>query len=161
MKKTNLIIPGTAALVALIAVAGMAAMSVSAASDSSSTATAKGNGRHMGEMRQLTDEEKATMETEREARRAEHEANMTAVNAAMASGDYNAWVTAVGDDCPMLEKINADNFPQLVKAHGLMEEAKTIMEELGIEDGNGRLGGHGKGGFGPMGGKPTTSVTQE
>jgi len=68
-----------------------------------------------------------------------------AAETAIASNDYNAWKTAMGGN-PMTEKITADNFTKFVEAHNLMkegktDEAKTIMEELGV---NGI-------GFGPIG----------
>ncbi len=74
-------------------------------------------------------EKKALMEE----RNTEHEARRAAVQEALNNKDYNAWVSAVGEDCPMLEKINEDNFPRLVEAHELKQQAREIMEELGIE----------------------------
>lgn len=59
-----------------------------------------------------------------------------AVQTALDAGDYSAWFKAVGEDSPISEKINEDNFSQLVKAHELRQEARSIMEELGIEKGH-------------------------
>lgn len=80
--------------------------------------------------------------------------NNEAVMEAVESGNYTAWVEAVGEDCQMLEKINADNFPKLTEAHDLMQggrekmqQAREIREELGMKFknrykkfGNGRFG---------------------
>lgn len=55
-----------------------------------------------------------------------------AVRTALDNNDYEAWLAAVGEDSKMAEKINEDNFSRLVEAHNLMQEAREIMEELGI-----------------------------
>lgn len=56
-----------------------------------------------------------------------------AVQSALDNNDYNAWLEAVGEDSPMADKINEDNFSRLVEAHNLMQQAQEIMEEIGIE----------------------------
>lgn len=63
----------------------------------------------------------------------------TAMINALANNDYQLWVAAVGENCPMLEKINKDNFAQLVEAFNLMKEGKEnfkeawqIKEDLGL-----------------------------
>lgn len=60
-----------------------------------------------------------------------------AVLAALEAGDYSAWLEVVGEDCPLTDKITEDNFFKLVEAHNLMQEAREIMEELGITKGMG------------------------
>lgn len=98
-------------------------------------------GKNRTERPGLTEEQKADMD----ARRAEMETKMTAVNAALEAGDYNAWVTAVGADCPMLEKINATNFNRYVEAYKLRQQEQKIMEELGVTRGEGVHMGAGRG----------------
>jgi len=56
-----------------------------------------------------------------------------AVKTALDNNDYAAWLKAVGEDSPMAEKINENNFPRLVEAHGLIEQGVKIMQELGIK----------------------------
>jgi hypothetical protein len=80
-----------------------------------------------------------------EAQKAEIEAKKTAEEAALKAGNYSAWVTAVGSDCPMLEKINASNFSRYVELYNLREQERTIMTELGIEKENGHGLGKGMG----------------
>ncbi|MFZ5392399.1 MAG: hypothetical protein ACOZAR_04400 [Patescibacteria group bacterium] len=75
------------------------------------------------------------------------------IKTALTNNDYSSWVTAMSDapnSEEILAKINESNFSQLVEAHNLMQsgnkdEAKAIMEELGI---NGLMG---RGGQGPNG----------
>lgn len=55
-----------------------------------------------------------------------------AIETALDNNDYNAWLEAVGEDCPMTEKINEDNFSRLVEVHNLRQQAREIMEELGL-----------------------------
>ncbi len=69
-----------------------------------------------------------------------------AIKAALEAGDYEAWLAAVGDG-PVTEKINADNFDQLVEAHRLMQEgdkegAKAIFKELGLKRPGAHRGPH-------------------
>ncbi len=141
MKKKNII-----ASLAALGVLGLATAGL-AASGAAANATSSGNengdrGRGFG--RQLSDEQKAEME----ARRTEMESQRQAVEAALAAGDYQAWLSAIGENNPMAEKITAENFPQLVKAHNLQQEAREIMASLGLETGPFGPGGrHG----GPMG----------
>jgi len=59
--------------------------------------------------------------------------NNEAVKTALDNNDYNAWLEAVGKDSSMAGKINQDNFPKLVEAHKLQEQARRIMEELGLK----------------------------
>jgi hypothetical protein len=138
-----------AAMVALVAVSGVA-FSTFAQDDANSANGNKFFGeKRMGAWQNLSDAEKTELEAGREARRAEAEARHEAVEAAMDAGDYNAWLAAHNGDEPILEKINADNFPTLVKAHNYFENGRALMEELGVERGMGKgMGGHGlKGGM--------------
>lgn len=103
------------------------------------------DGRGQGKMmkgygqNRMTDEERATFEEEREVRR-------QAVEAAVNANDYEAWVKAAGDDCPMADKVNKDNFSKFAEAHRLRQAADKIMTELGIEKmGRGFGGQHGLG----------------
>jgi len=61
-----------------------------------------------------------------------------AISTAMENNDYNAWVTAVGENCPIVGKISEADFVKLTEAHKLrksgdMEGAQAIMGELGVE----------------------------
>lgn len=145
MKKNNLIISGTAALVALTAVGGMAFSSFAASNSVVTDGSTTGSTRGLFAGKQLSDEDRAAFELKMEERRSEMDAKRTAVKAALDAGDYNAWVAAEGEDNPILEKINTDNFARFVEAHKLMDEARIIMEELGIEKGLGGERGMGKG----------------
>jgi len=97
-----------------------------------------------------------------EERQAMHE-NMqefhNEVQEVLLSGDYNAWYDLVSENergQKVLEVINEDNFDEFVEAHELMDEAKEIMEELGLEGPGGmgknkmgfKQGGHGQRGMG-------------
>lgn len=69
----------------------------------------------------------------------------TKVDAAIKNRDYNAWKAAVGD-APIANQVTADNFSKFAEAHelreaGKNEEAKAIMDELGIKPPHGH--GHG------------------
>jgi hypothetical protein len=90
-----------------------------------------------------------------EATRTTHQAEMTvkrtAVDAAIKAGDYKAWVLAVGADSPQAQKITQANFAKFSEAHNLMEQARAIFTDLGLENGEGRGLGMGMGGgFGRM-----------
>lgn len=134
MNNKNLVISSAAALVALVAVSGIAFStfaSEAATTDQNPAATQKG---FFG--RNLTDEQKLEWQSEREAKRAERQAEMEAVRTAIEAGDYNAWKTAVDADAPILGKINEGNFSKLVEMHNLSDQANDIREELGIERGD-------------------------
>jgi len=55
-----------------------------------------------------------------------------AVEAAFEANDYNAWVAAVGADSRQAKEVTQEEFPQLVKAHGLMEESRNIRQSIGL-----------------------------
>ncbi|MCK4554685.1 hypothetical protein KAU19_07055 [Candidatus Parcubacteria bacterium] len=128
MKKTNILIAGSAALVALVAVAGIAFSAMATDNTSENTPLF----RHF-QRQNLTEEERAEKRAQMEERRAEMQSKHKAAHTALGANDYQAWVEAVGEDCPMAEKINEGNFNRLVEAHELREQARSIMEELGVE----------------------------
>lgn len=68
--------------------------------------------------------------------------NREAVQAAVESGDYNAFAEVAPDF--LLEKINADNFARFQEMHNHLEQARAIGEELGLERGFGMPGKHGR-----------------
>ncbi|MFA6416826.1 MAG: hypothetical protein WCW61_01390 [Patescibacteria group bacterium] len=113
----------------------------------------RGN-RGAGNMTGLTDEEKTAKIAEREANRTANQAAMetrrTAVEAALSAGDYDAWVAAEGSNNPIVTKVTKDNFAQFVQAHNLMEQARTILSGIGLDEN----AGHGMGmGMGLGGGR--------
>ncbi len=136
MKRSNIFISGAAALVALVAVVSIAISNV-VADDTSEKAPCF---RHFWGQN-LTDEEKAELQAQMEAKRAEQQAKSEAIKAALEANDYQAWVAAIGEDALILEKINESNFSKLVEAHEYMEQAKGIFTELGIERGKFGMGG--------------------
>lgn len=73
-------------------------------------------------------------------------AKQTAIIAAMDAGNYDAWVAAVGPNCPMLQKINKDNFSKYLEIYNLEKQIKVKKTELGLEQG----AGLGKAGGCPM-----------
>ncbi|MFZ6015436.1 MAG: hypothetical protein ACOYUZ_03720 [Patescibacteria group bacterium] len=59
-----------------------------------------------------------------------------AIHAAVLDGDYQAWFALTATDGELPERfkvINADNFAKFSEMHQLMDGAKTIREELGLE----------------------------
>lgn len=149
MKNSNSITKGAAAAVALVAVVGIATVSFAF----------PGNGMQNdpdpSERREnrpnISAEEKAEWQESREARRAEAKEHREEARNAVESGDHEAWVEAVGEDSPMAENVNEDNFSKLMEAHELREEARNMMEEMGVERGSGGMGCHGGGGPGHKG----------
>lgn len=112
-------------------------------------ATGRGHGRGLSQENRIkpedmTDAQKAALET----KRAEMETKMTAVRAALTASDYSAWVAAekaIDKDCPMLTKINADNFGKYAEAMKLRLQADAIMKDLGVGMGQGMGQGLGLG----------------
>jgi hypothetical protein len=72
------------------------------------------------------------------------EAKKTAEEAALKANDYNAWVTAVGTNAPILKKVTATNFSRYVELYNLRQQENTIATELGLVGGEGQ--GMGRGG---------------
>lgn len=164
MKKSNIIVTGTAALVAIAAITGVAFSALAQRTTTSVNSTTANNapGGRMGQWQNLTDEQKAEREAQMEAHRQEMETVRTAIKTAMSQG-YQAWVTAVkkynGETAQILDEVTADNFAKYVEASGYMEQARTyqekartILNEIGVHDGMGKGmgmgGGRGMGGFG-------------
>ena len=148
-------------LVVLAAIGGMAFYSF-AATNSGVTSTAPGGnasagpgntifGRHWGG-RPLT----ATEQTQLDARSADAQAKFEAVQKALTTNDYDAWVAAIkaiNPDSPILSKINSTNFSKFAEAHTDIRNARAILNDLGV-DGPGYGIGMGPGfgaGFGPGG----------
>lgn len=107
---------------------------VQAASNSSSTnTTAKHEGKMMGGRGQnrMTETERTTFEAERTARQA-------AVDKAIETNDYSAWVTAVGTNSQMAKEVTSDEFSTFVEAHKLMRQAQEKMTSIGVTHGGGR-----------------------
>lgn len=131
---------GAASLVALAAVGGISMTAL--ASDENSVME---KGRRFFN-KQLTDEQKAELPAQALERMEEMKTKTEEVKNAIDAGDYEAWVKAVGEKCPLLSKINKDNFGKYVEAQKLMEQADVIMKDLGIEKGVGEKGfGHFRG----------------
>lgn len=69
------------------------------------------------------------------------DAQRTAIDTAIASGDYQAWKTAIGNS-PIAQKVTEANFAKYVEAEKLAKSgdiagAKKIFDELGIKRGFG------------------------
>jgi hypothetical protein len=89
---------------------------------------------------ELTEEQKAELETKRAAMISQQ----AIIEKALAAGDYNAWFSAqqaVSQDCPMLTKVTKDNFSRYVESWRLRQQAQLIDQELGLNRGQaGRRG---------------------
>lgn len=83
----------------------------------------------------LSEETKAEIEAQRASHQAETQADYEAVEAAILANDYNAWQAAIDENNPFADKVNADNFSKFSEAHNLMNEAREILESIGIEEG--------------------------
>jgi len=82
----------------------------------------------------------------------EMETHRAAAEAAIAAGDYTAWVAAMGDS-PIVEQVTAAEFPRYMQMWNLMnqardltDQARTIGEEIGLEHAG--FGGYGQPGPG-------------
>jgi len=143
-KKNSLLITSAAALVALVAVTGLAMSTYASETDTDTTNTddtqdVRGSFGRGAFGQNLTDEEREELEADREARRAERDAEMQSVRDAIEANDYSAWksaISAIDEDASILEKINESNFSRLVEMHNLRDQADDIQEELGIERGD-------------------------
>lgn len=80
-----------------------------------------------------------------ETQKLEIEKKRTTEEAALKANDYNAWVTAVGVNAPILEKINTTNFSKYVALYNLRQQEKALISELGLEGNNDRGLGMGMG----------------
>jgi hypothetical protein len=144
MNKSNLIISGAAAMVALVGIGGLAFSSAFAQDTSldnerqNNEFIAPGQFRAGGDC-PLTDEE-------RQARWGDMDARRAAIESAVEAGDYQAFAKAVGEEMSILDYVNEGNFDRFQEAHNLRQQAREIMEEeLGIERGSGMGLGTGKG----------------
>jgi len=75
-----------------------------------------------------------------EAKKAEREAIRQSVMAALDNNDYQAWLEAVGSDSQIAQQVSEEEFPRLVEAHSLMQQAhqnmqkaREIKEEIGLD----------------------------
>lgn len=142
---SNTIALSAAVLVTMIAIAGITYYTWAADNNANNTASGTpGFFRHMN--KNLTPEQKSALQSQWEVKNAQFKAKNDAIKAALDANDYNAWVKAVGEGAPILEKINQDNFSKLVEANGYMEKAQAIMAELSIQ-GRGMFGFGGCHGF--------------
>lgn len=119
MKKNNLIISTGAALVALVAVSGIAM----------STFAADNNTNNKEQARPERSLERGVM-----GMRGGFMGGNEDTIAALEAGDYNAWKESLPENCPLLEKINETNFSKLVEASNLMKQARDIYDELGFNE---------------------------
>jgi len=76
---------------------------------------------------------KQNTEINYEQRQAERTAKQEAEAKAIAANNYEAWLAAVGADCPMAKKINKDNFHQLVELRNLQKLVQEKAKALGLE----------------------------
>lgn len=120
-----------AVMVALVAVVGVSIASY-AASDNNAEQNKMGPWQNSAEWQ----ERHQLMQEKREA-----------IESALANGDYNAWLEAVGSDSLQAQEITAEEFPRLIDAYNLekearekMEQARQIREELGLSFPGGRMG---------------------
>ncbi|MFC1640570.1 hypothetical protein ACFL2D_00815 [Patescibacteria group bacterium] len=60
-----------------------------------------------------------------------------AIREALSNRDYATWQELTADK-PIGEQVNEENFDRFADAHDLMNEARGIMDELGIERGPGK-----------------------
>ncbi|MCU0679489.1 MAG: hypothetical protein MUC28_03545 [Planctomycetes bacterium] len=156
MKQSNILMTVVAAMVALVAVTGVALYSY-AQDNTGETANAPCALGERGNWQNLTDAQKAELEAKRAEREAAMEAKRQKVEDAMYQG-YDAWTALIeqeqGADAPILDQVNQGNFDRFVEAHEYLEKAQTIFTELGIERGGmgmgfgGRYGKMGPGGTG-------------
>ncbi len=124
------------------------------------SAAAFGGGMRGGSLENLTDEQKAQIESAagdrdqmraimdsvREAHQADRDAERLAVESAIEANDYTAFQKAISEKSPMAN-ITEEQFPLVVEMHGLQQRIEEIHAELGMEmpeEGH-RRGGSGHG----------------
>lgn len=150
MKQSNIFLSGAAAIVAIIAVSGIALWSYAQDEGANNEPGQSGQRMIMRHGFNMTDEQKAEWEAKLQDKAAEREARRAAMDAAVKEG-YQAWVEAakeeMGEDNPLLNQINADNFSRFAEAHEHMSQARAVFSELGIERGWGKGGMKGMRGF--------------
>lgn len=83
----------------------------------------------------LSDQQKQDLQQKMSQCWQEMSAKQQQVDNAIGQG-YDAWSNAVkqnfGDNAPILQKINQNNFSQYVQAHNLMNQAMQIYQDLGL-----------------------------
>jgi hypothetical protein len=108
--------------------------------------------------------EGATKEEIRTAMEAKMTQERAEIDAAIASGDYNAWKTAIektGRAAQLNSIITEANFAKYAEMQGYMTKARTIATELGLQgNGMGRGFGKGMGGHGCPGKGAAGAVTE-
>lgn len=142
MKNTNFLLTGAAALVALIAVAGIASFSFASNGDGQGPPAFAGNESHVSPMNQ---EEREEWRNTREERRSQFQEHREEARDALEEGDYQAWSEAVGDSCPMADRVNEDNFSEFKRYHDSRQETHGTMRHMGPEHfgpNEGHMGGH-------------------
>lgn len=84
----------------------------------------------------MTPEQKEQYEQRKEEWKTQMQAMMTEMDQAVEAG-YDQWVAVVqkymGNDAPILQKVNRENFPMLQEAHRDMMRAHATLEEMGID----------------------------
>ncbi|MFZ2455725.1 MAG: hypothetical protein WAX07_04555 [Candidatus Altiarchaeia archaeon] len=108
---------------------------------------------------------RAAMEEKRTAMEAKMNEERALVEAALSSGDYDAWKTAVGKTprgTQLTSLVTEENFAKYAEMEGYMVKARALATELGLE-GNGTDKGFGRemGGRGCPGGKFPEDATSE
>jgi hypothetical protein len=149
MTRSNILLTGAASLVALVAVSGMTLYSFA---QSNATDNSNGNpattkfGRH--NQQNLTDAQKAEMQKKLDERKAQIDTERKAIDDAMANG-YSAWVEAVkkyrGENAPVLSEVTESNFSKFAEGRKLIEQGRTILDEIGVRDEGFGHGGMGMG----------------
>lgn len=112
MSRKQIISLGAVAVV-LVAVIGMSVVSYAASGDDASPK--KDHSRFDSEEWQ---EKKAERQNQKEF-----------AMAAIESGDYQAWLEAVGADSKVAQIVSEDEFPRLLESYNLMQEAKEKIEQ--------------------------------
>ena len=56
-------------------------------------------------------------------------AENSAISQALESGDYQDWIKAVGENSNLAQQITQEEFPRLVEAYKLKQEAKTKFDQ--------------------------------
>ena len=140
MDRRNFMIKGAAALVALVAVVGVSAVTFAVNNSNPNPGDTPNNSDNAaqsqygpGMMRHHNDGEMPCQRNK--------EVDREKIEEAVENGDYGVGTEATPEDHPMAENINSEeDFSKLQEAHGLMEEARSIMSELGVENGPGKRG---------------------
>lgn len=143
MKNKKLI--NSAIALSAVALIGLGIISAQAAENNPFNRKGSGEINRAGQgFENLSESEQASRLADMEARRTQMEEHQAAAEAAIAANDYTAWQAAVGPNNPFAEKVTAENFAQFIEAHNLMNQAREIFKEMGI-DNTGGMGHRGQG----------------